>query len=84
MPFFQACPIPIKQSIAVTGSVNQRGKFNPSRDKSEDRRIFRSMPCQRVNREQGVLMPAKNIKNLMLRDEVINAVKDREIQYLGS
>ncbi len=42
------------------------------------------MPCQRVNREQGVLMPAKNIKNLMLRDEVINAVKDREIQYLGS
>jgi predicted ATP-dependent protease len=69
--------IPIKQGIAVTGSVNQKGYIQPIggiNQKIEG--FFEVCMAKGLNGEQGVMMPAKNLKHLMLRDEVIKAVKE--------
>jgi len=69
--------VPIKQSIAVTGSVNQKGEIQPIggiNQKIEG--YFDICRAMGLTGEQGVLMPARNIKHLMLRDEVINAVRE--------
>ena len=69
--------LPIKQSIAVTGSVNQKGEIQPIggvTDKIEG--FFNICKLRGLTGEQGILMPYQNIKNLNLSDEVIKAVKD--------
>jgi lon-related putative ATP-dependent protease len=69
--------IPIKQSIAVTGSVNQYGQVQPiggANYKIEG--FFALCKTRGLTGEQGVMIPHQNVKNLALRDEVINAVKD--------
>ena len=69
--------LPIKQSIAVTGSVNQKGEIQPIggvTDKIEG--FFNICKLRGLTGEQGILMPYQNIKNLNLNDEVIKAVKD--------
>jgi predicted ATP-dependent protease len=68
--------VPIKQNIAVTGSVNQKGEIQPIggiNQKIEG--FFEVCRAKGLTGEQGVMMPAKNLKHLMLRDEVIDAVK---------
>ncbi len=68
--------IPIKQSIAVTGSVNQKGEIQPIggiNQKIEG--FFEVCRAKGLTGEQGVMMPAKNLKHLMLRDEVVEAIK---------
>jgi ATP-dependent Lon protease len=67
--------IPIKQNIAVTGSVNQRGEIQPiggANQKIEG--FFRVCEAKGLNGGQGVMIPRKNLKNLMLRQEVVDAV----------
>jgi lon-related putative ATP-dependent protease len=69
--------VPIKQSIAITGSVNQKGEIQPIggiNQKIEG--FFEVCRAKGLTGEQGVMMPAKNLKHLMLRDEVIDAVKN--------
>ena len=69
--------LPIKQSIAVTGSVNQKGEIQPIggvTDKIEG--FFNICKLRGLTGEQGILMPYQNIKNLNLNDEVIKAVKE--------
>lgn len=69
--------LPIKQSIAVTGSVNQKGEIQPIggvTDKIEG--FFTICKLRGLTGAQGILMPYQNIKNLNLNDEVIKAVKD--------
>ena len=69
--------LPIKQSLAVTGSVNQKGEIQPIggvTDKIEG--FFNICKLRGLTGEQGVLIPYQNIKNLNLSDEVIKAVKD--------
>jgi lon-related putative ATP-dependent protease len=69
--------IPIKQNIAVTGSVNQKGEVQPIggiNQKVEG--FFEVCRAKGLTGEQGVMMPTKNLKHLMLRDEVIEAVKN--------
>lgn len=69
--------LPIKQSIAVTGSVNQKGEIQPIggvTDKIEG--FFTICKLRGLTGDQGILMPYQNIKNLNLNDEVIKAVKD--------
>ncbi len=69
--------LPIKQSIAVTGSVNQKGEIQPIggvTDKIEG--FFNICKLRGLTGDQGILMPYQNIKNLNLSDEVIKAVKD--------
>jgi lon-related putative ATP-dependent protease len=67
---------PIKQSLAVTGSVNQRGEVQAIGGVNEKIEGFFDL-CQArgLTGEQGVLIPASNVKNLMLRRDVVEAVE---------
>ncbi len=68
--------IPIKQSIAVTGSVNQKGEIQPIggvNHKIEG--FFQTCQAKELTGEQGVLIPCQNLRNLMLREEVVEAVR---------
>ncbi|NLY39705.1 MAG: AAA family ATPase [Firmicutes bacterium] len=68
--------IPLKQSIAVTGSVNQKGEIQPVGGinyKIEG--FFEACKLKGLTGEQGVIIPAQNRKHLMLRDEIIDAVR---------
>lgn len=70
--------LPIKQGLAVTGSVNQRGEIQPIGGVNEKIEGFFEV-CREMGAltgEQGVLIPHQNVKNLMLRNEVIEAVRE--------
>jgi len=69
--------IPIKQSIAITGSVNQKGEIQPIGGVNEKIEGFFDV-CKKkgLNGKHGVVIPVQNVKDLMLKDEVINAVKE--------
>lgn len=79
--------IPVKQSIAVTGSVDQHGQIQPIGGINEKVEGFFDI-CEKrgLNGEQGVLIPNANVKNLMLKEEVIDAVVDNNfaIYAIGS
>jgi len=69
--------LPIQQNIAVTGSVNQRGEIQAIGGATTKIEGFfdvcRAMPGG-LTGEQGVILPAANVPNLMLRDDVVEAV----------
>ncbi|MDO8750952.1 MAG: ATP-binding protein [Dehalococcoidia bacterium] len=69
--------IPIQQSIAVTGSVNQRGEIQAIGGaiyKIEG--FFDVCKAKGLTGRQGVIIPKDNIRNLVLREDVIQAVRD--------
>ncbi len=68
--------VPIKQSIAVTGSVNQKGEIQAIGGVNEKIEGFYEC-CKRLGLtgKQGVIIPEANVKDLMLRKEVVDAVK---------
>ena len=67
--------LPIKQSLAVTGSVNQHGQVQAIGGVNEKiEGFFDICRAQGMNGEQGVLIPASNVKHLMLRPDVVEAV----------
>jgi lon-related putative ATP-dependent protease len=69
--------VPIKQSIAVTGSVNQKGEIQPIGGVNEKiEGYFDVCRLMGFTGEQGVIIPKQNIRNLMLKDEVIDAVRE--------
>jgi len=67
--------LPIKQSIAVTGSVNQHGEVQAIGGVNEKIEGFFDV-CQAkgLTGEQGVMIPQSNVPNLMLRENVVEAV----------
>ena len=69
--------IPLKQNIAVTGSVNQMGEIQPIGGVNQKiEGFFRVCQTNGLTGDQGVLVPAQNVRNLMLREEVIDAVRE--------
>ena len=71
--------IPINQSIAVTGSVNQKGEIQPIGGVNEKiEGFFQICKMRGLNGEHGVIIPIQNVRNLHLNDEVIDAVKKGE------
>jgi lon-related putative ATP-dependent protease len=71
--------IPLKQGIAVTGSVNQRGEVQPIGGVNEKiEGFFRLCHARGLTGEQGVLIPASNVNNLMLREDVVTAVANNQ------
>ena len=71
--------VPLKQGIAVTGSVNQKGEIQPIGGANEKIEGFYEVcKAKGLTGEQGVMIPAKNIQNLSLSDEIIEAVKKEE------
>jgi ATP-dependent Lon protease len=68
--------IPIKQYIAVTGSVNQNGEIQAIGGVNHKIEGFFDC-CKKagMNKKQGVIIPKSNVKDLMLRKDIVNAVK---------
>jgi lon-related putative ATP-dependent protease len=68
--------VPLKQSLAVTGSVNQHGIVQPIGGVNEKVEGFFDVCRERgLTGEQGVLIPADNAKNLMLRPDVVESAE---------
>ena len=68
--------IPINQSIAVTGSVNQKGEIQPIGGVNEKiEGFFKICKTRGLKGSHGVMIPKLNEKNLNLSDEVVEAVK---------
>ena len=68
--------VPLKQSLAITGSVNQRGVIQPIGGANEKIEGFFDVCAMRgLSKGQGVIIPKANVVNLMLRDDVLEAVR---------
>jgi len=69
--------LPIRQDLAVTGSVNQKGEIQAIGGVTHKIEGFFDLCKKRgLTGNQGVLIPVSNIKDLVLNDEVVTAVKD--------
>ena len=69
--------IPINQAIAVTGSVNQKGEIQAIGGVNEKiEGYFEICKLKGLTGKQGVMIPEKNVQNLNLDDEIVEAVKE--------
>ncbi len=68
---------PIRQNLAVTGSVNQRGEVQPiGSATAKIEGFFDVCRMKGLTGDQGVLIPVANVDNLMLREDVVQAVRE--------
>ncbi|MBT9175321.1 MAG: hypothetical protein DDT22_00996 [candidate division WS2 bacterium] len=69
--------VPLKQSLAVTGSVNQKGEIQPVGGVTRKIEGFYDI-CKAtgLTGEQGVIIPIQNINNLVLREDVVKAIEE--------
>ncbi|TEU06170.1 MAG: ATP-dependent protease, partial [Candidatus Aminicenantes bacterium] len=68
--------LPLRQDIAVTGSLNQKGEIQPIGGVNEKiEGFFDVCKAKGLTGNQGVIIPHQNIKNLMLSNDVVEAVK---------
>ncbi len=73
--------VPLRQGIAVTGSVNQKGEIQPIGGVNEKiEGYFDLCRLRGLNGGQGVMIPSRNIAELMLRKDVVEAVKRGKFQ----
>lgn len=73
--------VPIKQGIAVTGSVNQKGEVQAVGGVNEKiEGYYEVCKVKGLTGEQGVMMPFANQKHLMLKEEVLEAVKNNQFK----
>jgi predicted ATP-dependent protease len=71
--------VPLKQNIAVTGSVNQNGEIQAIGGINRKIEGFYDVcRAKGLTGDQGVLMPTSNLRNLMLRADVIKAVEEKK------
>ncbi|KDR94836.1 lon-related putative ATP-dependent protease [Peptoclostridium litorale DSM 5388] len=69
--------IPIKQYIAVTGSISQKGEIQPIGGVNEKiEGFFDVCKIKGLTGSHGVMIPKTNVKNLMIKDEIIDAVEN--------
>lgn len=68
--------LPVKQYIAITGSVNQKGEIQAIGGVNQKiEGFFDCCRAKGLNGKQGVMIPQSNVKDLMLRKDVVEAVK---------
>ena len=71
--------LPIRQSLAVTGSVNQLGQVQAIGGVNEKiEGFFGLCKARGLTGAQGVIIPASNVRHLMLRQDVVDAVRNRQ------
>lgn len=71
--------LPIRQDTAVTGSVNQKGEIQPIGGVNQKIEGFYDVcKAKGLTRTQGVIIPYQNVEDLMLRSDVVSAVKEGE------
>jgi len=69
--------LPLKQSIAVTGSVDQRGEVQAVGGVTHKiEGYFEVCRARGLTGDQGVIIPRQNVRNLMLRQDVVEAVRE--------
>jgi lon-related putative ATP-dependent protease len=69
--------IPLRQSLAITGSMDQNGEVQPIGGVNEKiEGYYHLCKARGFDGTHGVIIPRRNIKNLMLKDEVIESVKE--------
>lgn len=69
--------VPIRQSFAITGSVNQKGQIQPIGGVNEKvEGFYHVCKAQGLTGEQGVIVPHQNIRNLMLKSEIVEAIRE--------
>ncbi len=69
--------LPIDQGIATTGSVNQKGEIQPIGGVNEKiEGFYYTCKAKGLTGRQGVVVPVQNVRDLMLRDEVVAAVRE--------
>jgi lon-related putative ATP-dependent protease len=67
--------LPLRQDIAVTGSINQKGEIQPIGGVNEKiEGFFDVCRAKGLSGTQGVIIPYENVQNLMLREDVVDAV----------
>lgn len=70
---------PVKQSLAVTGSINQKGEVQPIGGVNQKiEGFFTVCKARGLTGTQGVIIPHQNVANLMLREEVVDAVRKNQ------
>jgi lon-related putative ATP-dependent protease len=75
--------LPIRQDIAVTGSISQQGDIQPIGGVNQKIEGFYDVcRVKGFTGRQGVMIPSENIEDLMLRDDVIDAVSSAKFQIL--
>jgi predicted ATP-dependent protease len=69
--------LPLRQDLAITGSVNQNGDVQPIGGANYKIEGFHDL-CRVTgfSGTQGVILPTRNLKNLMLREDVVQSVRD--------
>lgn len=68
--------LPLKQYIAVTGSVNQNGEVQAIGGVNQKLEgFFEVCKAKGLTGEQGAMIPASNVQNLMLKEEIVEAAK---------
>ncbi|MGW8250398.1 MAG: Lon protease family protein, partial [Anaerolineales bacterium] len=68
---------PVQQNLSVTGSVNQRGQVQAIGGVNQKiEGFFDVCKLSGLTGDQGVLIPQSNVKHLMLREDVVDAVKE--------
>ncbi|MBI3845232.1 MAG: AAA family ATPase [Planctomycetes bacterium] len=68
---------PVRQDLAITGSVNQKGEIQPVGGVSRKiEGFFDVCRARGLNGTQGVVIPAQNVKNLVLREDVVEAARE--------
>jgi lon-related putative ATP-dependent protease len=71
--------LPIKQSLAVTGALSQMGEVQAIGGVNEKiEGFFELCQARGLTGDQGVLIPAANVKHLMLHPEIVEAVKQKQ------
>ena len=67
--------VPLRQDIAVTGSMNQKGEVQPIGGVNEKiEGFFDVCAAKGLTKRQGVMIPAANVADLMLRQDIVDAV----------
>ena len=73
--------LPIKQNLAVTGSVNQKGEVQAIGGVNEKiEGFFEVCKAKGFTGKQGVMIPESNVQNLMLKEEIVDVVKTGRFQ----
>jgi len=69
--------VPVRQDIAITGSVNQKGEVQPIGGVNQKiEGFFDVCKAKGLTGTQGVIIPPQNVRNLMLREDVVQAVQE--------
>jgi lon-related putative ATP-dependent protease len=69
--------VPIKQNFAITGSVNQKGQIQPIGGVNEKiEGFYHVCKAKGLTGDQSVIIPHQNVRNLMLKKEVVEAIRE--------